>query len=574
LFAAGEPGVWYDPSDVANLAWRRNLLLQTEAFDVTWTNASGSLGVTANTIAAPDGTMTADKLVPAAATAYFAKRQSTFTSAASTSYAFSVYAKESDTGVRLEMVSYNSGVTAQAIFNLATGAVVATGVGTTTSVGAADANGWRRYEIRWTATLSAATITDVKLTESGSLGANMTGDGSKGIFVWGAQIELGSTATDYQRITTVDAGTIARFPNATLYQDTIGTIPVTTPGQAVALMLDKSRGLALGPELVVNGTFDTDVSGWTLVGGGTIAAVGGRLRVTSNGTLTRARAEFPTVVGKTYNLVFDAYRGTAVNYLFYAGPTTGTNTYVNKTSPDGTTNLKFVATSTSLWIDFFCGTSTAGLYSELDNISVRELPGAHATQATAASRPTYGVVPQGGRRNLLTFSEQFDNAAWGTNAGAISANSSTAPDGITTADTFTPTATLAAHFVVNGVANPSSFATSGVTFSIYVKSNGYTSFGIREQTVTGAQAAFSLTGSGSTFAVVNGTATGTVATITALSDGWYRCTMAVAASVTYQGFRLYALNPAYTSGNMNSESWTANGTSGIFIWGAQLEVTT
>ena len=45
---------------------------------------------------------------------------------------------------------------------------------------------------------------------------------------------------------------------STLYQNATGTIPVTSFGQPVGLMLDKSRGLVLGPELVVNGGFATD----------------------------------------------------------------------------------------------------------------------------------------------------------------------------------------------------------------------------------------------------------------------------------------------------------------------------
>jgi hypothetical protein len=54
----------------------------------------------------------------------------------------------------------------------------------------------------------------------------------------------------------------------------------------------------------------------------------------------------------------------------------------------------------------------------IDNISVRELAGNHASQATAASRPTYGVVPQGGRRNLLLWSEDYSNAVWIAGTGA------------------------------------------------------------------------------------------------------------------------------------------------------------
>ena len=62
LFALAEPGVWYDPSDVANLAWRYNLLTYTEQFDnAAWTK--GSTTVSSNSIASPDGSNTADTIV-------------------------------------------------------------------------------------------------------------------------------------------------------------------------------------------------------------------------------------------------------------------------------------------------------------------------------------------------------------------------------------------------------------------------------------------------------------------------------------------------------------------------------
>tara|TARA_R110000764_G_C11029370_1_gene385332 strand:- start:35395 stop:36642 length:1248 start_codon:yes stop_codon:yes gene_type:complete len=44
--------------------------------------------------------------------------------------------------------------------------------------------------------------------------------------------------------------------------------------------------------------------------------------------------------------------------------------------------------------------------------SAKEIPGYHATQATAAKRPIYGIHPFGGRRNLLTYSEAFTDATW------------------------------------------------------------------------------------------------------------------------------------------------------------------
>jgi len=62
LFALAEPGVWFDPSDVANLNWRRNLLQWTEQFDNAYW-LKNRVTVTPNDVVAPDGTMTADKIV-------------------------------------------------------------------------------------------------------------------------------------------------------------------------------------------------------------------------------------------------------------------------------------------------------------------------------------------------------------------------------------------------------------------------------------------------------------------------------------------------------------------------------
>ena len=55
---------------------------------------------------------------------------------------------------------------------------------------------------------------------------------------------------------------------STLFQDSAGTTPVTASGQPVGLMLDKSKGLVRGPELITNGDFATDTD-WLGIYGGT-----------------------------------------------------------------------------------------------------------------------------------------------------------------------------------------------------------------------------------------------------------------------------------------------------------------
>jgi hypothetical protein len=46
--------------------------------------------------------------------------------------------------------------------------------------------------------------------------------------------------------------------------------------------------------------------------------------------------------------------------------------------------------------------------------------------------------------------------------------------------------------------------------------------------------------------------------------------MTITGTGSYKDFRLYVLDPSYTSGIMNDGLWTADGTSGIHYWGAQL----
>jgi hypothetical protein len=64
--------------------------------------------------------------------------------------------------------------------------------------------------------------------------------------------------------------------------------------------------------------------------------------------------------------------------------------------------------------------------------------GNHATQSVLAQRPTYAVEPVTGRRNRLTYTEDFSNAIW-NKANITATGGATAPDGTATAFTLTAT---------------------------------------------------------------------------------------------------------------------------------------
>jgi hypothetical protein len=204
------------------------------------------------------------------------------------------------------------------------------------------------------------------------------------------------------------------FDIDTLFQDAAGAPPVTAARQPVGLMLDKSQGLVLGPELVTNGTFDTNLTGWTAFGGlssqvrdTTIFPSGGML-ITSRGGISTHTTQTLTglVIGRRYQITCQAYTpstnpgtdaatiGTQAVAFTLQGSTQKTGRNVVQDL-----SIVFVATASSQTIYLsvvssdFNAWGTNGSVAYFDNISVREIPGNHATQSTAAARPTYRTSP-------------------------------------------------------------------------------------------------------------------------------------------------------------------------------------
>lgn len=201
----------------------------------------------------------------------------------------------------------------------------------------------------------------------------------------------------------------------------------------------------------------------------------------------------------------------------------------------------------------------------------------HATQATLAQRPTYGINPITGTRNLLTYTEQFDNAAWTKSNATITADTAVAPDGTTTADSILDTAVSNIHYCAQSM---TALSPSGKTYTVsaYGKANtlNYMTLGISDVSSGSlyAVAVFNL----STGAVSTSGAAGTgysvvSSSISSVGSGWYRCVVTVVAGTSVSFLRaVVAPNKAGTitaaAGGM--QSYLGDG-SGFYAWGAQLE---
>ncbi len=161
-----------------------------------------------------------------------------------------------------------------------------------------------------------------------------------------------------------------------------------------------------------------------------------------------------------------------------------------------------------------------------------------------------GLLIEEGRTNLYQQSEVFNDSFWTKTRSSISSNATTAPDGTLTADKLVEDTTASNTHTIQSTVTPPATAH---TLSVFAKKGERTWIVLR------------LGGINTFFNLDDGTiAAGSVnsPTITNFGNGWYRC--AVTSSLGTQGQFWLATNSTTTS-------YTGDGTSGLFIWGAQVE---
>ena len=290
----------------------------------------------------------------------------------------------------------------------------------------------------------------------------------------------------------------------TLYQDSAGTTPVTAVEQPVGLMLDKSKGLVLGPELVTNGNFSQGTTGWTLGSGWSVS--GGRANIdgtNAGSSLLTLTAGVAATAGKIYKVSF-TYSSTTGRLRF--NPAVGNSTALMTSGTSGTFTAYLTAVDGTCVIQ----APDANTVAWVDNISVRELPGNHAFQTTSANRPVLSA-----RVNLLTKTEDFSDAVWQKILGVtVTANTTVAPNGTTTADTisFPNTSNGERIDYDTGISAASAGSYTG---AIYLKGSGTIRLSVTSSTGVGpsVETPITLTSSWVRYEVSNtftGASTGTI----------------------------------------------------------------
>jgi hypothetical protein len=240
------------------------------------------------------------------------------------------------------------------------------------------------------------------------------------------------------------------------------------------------------------------------------------------------------------------------------------------------------------WLDFI---ANRALYAGADVGNVTQATGYSFSRASdgyytnsdgtltlfgsgALRRGDRGVLIEGARTNLLLRSQEFDNAAWTKGGSSVTANATAAPDGTTTADKLVEDSANAGHLLFQTVDRQSN---NSVTMFMKAgeRTHGFLQIGDaatprNRYTVVVDLATGLVTDTRNT-----NSPTGTSNSVTALANGWYRVTITLTNSATAVANVVVVAGssnsgtPAYTADGQ--PTYTGDNTSGIYLWGAQLE---
>lgn len=176
-----------------------------------------------------------------------------------------------------------------------------------------------------------------------------------------------------------------------------------------------------------------------------------------------------------------------------------------------------------------------------------------------------GYLNEPQRTNLCLWSEDLSNAAWTKGQATISADAAVAPTGTTVADVIVEnTAVGVFHYIAQSftkAAAATTYTLSGYCSSanrdlvIYLQSSGAAGANVRVSPVSGTAASAATFGAGWS---------SPSATFTSVGGGRYRFTLtATSDSLTTLVAQFALYNGAF--------SYTGDGTSGVAVWGVQLE---
>ena len=280
----------------------------------------------------------------------------------------------------------------------------------------------------------------------------------------------------------------------------------------------------------------------------------GSNKVTGSATTSEIEQDVDLPSGKVYKTTFtiEDYVSGDVRIRFRGGSTvngsnrSGNGTYTQILTSTGHTNIKIDG-----------GTSFTG---SVTNVSVVEVIGDKPRLDYDPLNPTCPhllLEPQS--TNLATFSEDFNQNAWGKGDAQILSSTNKNPDGTTNAKVLAYNGGTNQHYMQ---ITPSVSSGQNYTFSIFLKA----------KELKYVCLIFLNNFGGRYFDLENGTILGTAgpgvgdSKIEDFGNGWYRCSITDSATSTTKFSGVYLSEDGSSIGPI-----VPTNTDGVYVWGAQFE---
>ena len=349
-----------------------NLILASEDFsDSNWTKTDTT--VTPNAAAAPDGTITADKISHTSGVPGFYQNVTTISG---TSVGFGVFLKHIDH----QWIRVVIDVGIQVWVDIENGVI-----GTDSTSGATLtplSDGWYMVSTGNSSTDTTSSVNFFLADADNSTGKSVGTEA----YIWGAHLYENGLA---------------------------GMFDVPEDQRALASLTKylPNKAVVTGPNLVSNGTFDSNTNGWTAGNSASLTQSAGEMNVASNGVnYGFAYQTVDTEVGGIYALKSDIDMQSGTSVRLSAGTSAGGNELGHDDETTGFATLYFTATGTTTYINAVnLQALTTGPNFNIDNITVTKVDRDPTAARFLPRRNNHEYIDGAWKQGLLAESEARTN---------------------------------------------------------------------------------------------------------------------------------------------------------------------